>query len=560
MSSRIPKYLLLGVGAAALGMAVFGVVWRVLSMGPLDVHLRDDAYYYFVWAENLLAGSGPCVTEGVATSGVHILWGLLLVAVSTVSELPWGSVCLGLVLHCLCALVIYRAALPDRALGWLAASVYLGSHFLTYEAMNGQETAVACLTLAVFLLGYRRSLTAFFVLAVLVVAARGDLIFLVAALALSQAGLRRARVLVTFAVLGCYAAWNIALAGHWLQDSASPIPWLMAEEFRFAGTPVLDRWQPHLMSIAQFIPFRNASTPLAIALVLAAVAGLRRRDLEFPCLLLGGLALVGFHDLWREYPRDYYFAPLGVLGAFGLLQIARSYPRLGFVVVCLGCLWNGKHLFDEPPLRAWQREMTMAGRFVDRFVPPGESIGCFNSGIVTWERQGRVVNLDGVVNAAAFAALKKGSLLDYLQESQVTYLLDNPIQFQNQGLHSNGRHFGAGFDADRDLQEIARFVWPGDQGVRRTGMDGFRLYQRRSAVPVSDRFAAAADLGLAPGGEGRWVLWSGRRGQVLRSDSGRLLSADSDCIYVMQVPWNGGQGLRLFVDASIEPVLTIAPD
>ena len=101
MSPRIPKYLLLGVGVAALGMAVFGVVWRVLSMGPLDVHLRDDAYYYFVWAENFLAGSGPCVTEGVATSGVHILWGLLLVAVSSVTELPWGSVCLGLVLHCL---------------------------------------------------------------------------------------------------------------------------------------------------------------------------------------------------------------------------------------------------------------------------------------------------------------------------------------------------------------------------------------------------------------------------------------------------------------------------
>jgi hypothetical protein len=560
MSSRIPKWLLLCVGATALGMAVFGVAWRVLSMGPLDIHLRDDAYYYFVWAENLLAGVGPCVTEGVATSGVHILWGLLLAAASTVTELPWGSVYLGLSMHCLCALVIYRAAAPDRALGCLAGSVYLGSHFLTYEAMNGQETAVACLALAGFLIGYRRSLSAFFVLAVVVVAARSDLIFLVAALALSQAGLRRARVLATFGVLGCYAAWNVGLSGYWLQDSANPIPWLMREEFRFTGTPVFERWQPHLMSMLQFIPFRNASTPLAIALILAAVLGVRRRDWEFPCLLLGGLALVGFHDLWREYPRDYYFAPLGVLGAFGLLQVARSYPRLGFLLVCLGCLWNGKHLLDDPPLRAWQREMTMAGRFVDRFVPPGESIGCFNSGIVTWERAGRVVNLDGVVNAEAFAALKKGALLDYLQASKVMYLLDNPIQFQRQGVHSNGRHFGPGFDAGRDLEEIARFVWPAEQGLRRAGMNGFRLYRRRSTAPDPDRVVTTADLGLAPGGQGRWVLWSGRRGQVLRSESEHVLSADSDCVYVVQVPWDRHQGVRLFVDGATEPVLTIAPD
>ena len=202
----------------------------------------------------------------------------------------------------------------------------------------------------------------------------------------------------------------------------------------------------------------------------------------------------------------------------------------------------------------------MAGRFVDRFVPPGENVGCFNSGIVTWERAGRVVNLDGVVNSAAFSALRTGSLLEYLAGSEIGYLLDNPVQFASRGVHSNGRHFGAGFDASTDLEEVARFVWPTDRSPRRSGMDGVRLYRLRSARPAPGIGLAPADLGPAPGGQGRMVLWPGRRGQTLRISTEALLSADADGVYVLQVPWDGRHVLQLFVDGTQQPVLTIAPD
>ena len=529
-------------------------------MWPLDIHLRDDAYYYFVWAENLASGEGPCVTQGIHTSGIHLLWGLLLTALSFVAELPSGSVWLGLVLHLCCALAIYLAANPDRYLGLLTAALYLGSHFLTYEAMNGQETAAACLCLALFLLGYQRSLRAFFLLALLAVAARSDLIFFVVALAMSASGLRAARLLACAGVLACYASWNFALAGHWLQDSAMPIPWLMAEEFRDAGTPLLERWEPHLLSILKLIPFRQASTPLAIGLWVAAAVGLARKNMQLPLLLLGGLALVGFHSLWREYPRDYYFAPLGVAAAFGLVNLCRWHPRWGVLLAGLACLWNGKHLLDDPQTRVWQREMWMAGRFVDRFLDPSEALGCFNSGIVTWGRSGRVVNLDGVVNSSAFAALKRGALLQYIEEEGVHYLLDNPVQFATSGVHSNGRHFGAGFDADQSLKEMVRFVVPGDQRERRPGMDGFRLYRLRASSKEVLDAPLALDLGPAPGGRDRVVLWSGRSGQALRITNEPLLLADVDCVYVLQVPWDGRYDLRLFVDDSPEPVLTIAQD
>ena len=85
MNSQIPRWLLVCVVGAALGMALFGVCWRVPLVWPLDIHLRDDAYYYFVWAHNLAIGEGPCVTQGIHTSGVHVLWGGSLAALSLVA-------------------------------------------------------------------------------------------------------------------------------------------------------------------------------------------------------------------------------------------------------------------------------------------------------------------------------------------------------------------------------------------------------------------------------------------------------------------------------------------
>jgi hypothetical protein len=67
---------------AALAAAVAGLVGLAVSPDETD-RLRDDAFYEFAWAANLAAGRGPVVSDGVWTSGVQVLWCLLLVPVAS---------------------------------------------------------------------------------------------------------------------------------------------------------------------------------------------------------------------------------------------------------------------------------------------------------------------------------------------------------------------------------------------------------------------------------------------------------------------------------------------
>jgi len=98
--------------------------------------------------------------------------------------LPAASVFLGMALHLGTAVMVYRAARPQHTIGLLAACAYAGAPFLATEAMNGQETALACFALALFLLVYHKGPRAFLWAGFFVVAARADLILLVAVVAL----------------------------------------------------------------------------------------------------------------------------------------------------------------------------------------------------------------------------------------------------------------------------------------------------------------------------------------------------------------------------------------
>ena len=555
-SLHVPTWLLI----VAVGVAGYSIVAGWLATWPLDVALRDDAYYYFAWARSLSAGEGPCVTPGVPTSGVHLAWGMLLAAVAQLlgpAALPVASVVLGLCCHLTTGwLICGSAPTPNRA-SYLAGLVYLGSPFLVSEALNGQETGLACVGLALLWRAGRRNIIAFFLTGVLAVATRSDLIFFVFFLALLERRQLVPRSIVLGLVLASYGVWNILIAGSWLQDSADPIPWLMADELVHSGG---SRWARILEALPEFglgTKFRLSSTVMAAAWLLVAVLGWRR-DRSFALLFLGGLALVGFHVLWRDYPRDYYFAPLGVMGGLALVRLGQLAPRTGLVFLLLGLVWNGWNFQYPPRQLGWQREMSMAGRFLGEFVPAGEVVGCFNAGLVTWDHDGRVVNLDGVVNAPAFAALERGALLDYLEEQEVHFLVDNPIQFALRGLHSNGRHFGLQFDPDSDLEETVRFVWPDDPGVRdREGIDRFSLYRLRGGGAPMLPLEAVRDLGPAPGG-GRFVAWRGASGQGLRIGERTVLIADADLVYVLQLPWPGGDPLRLYVGDGSTPILEIA--
>ncbi len=572
---------------------------------------RDDAYYCFDWAKNVALGRGPVVSAGAPTTGVNVLWGLWLVLLSLlggVASLEVTARWLGLFFHLLTGLLLGSSVRGSAVLRVALVCCYLSTPALLIEAQNGQETALGCLCLALLFRYRDASARVFVFFAVLLIAARSDLFFFVLALAVLRGASLQARARLVVIPLCCYVLWNLLIAGHPMQDSAKPMPWLFMEQFAAQGPSVRDYVQrywwygrPCLLggpfaefsAVASAVIYALAIAPWARGswrLIPAGLVGfaylIGMEDLQVPLLVAGllwlrpldgdaaqnrsagrlamalgiaSIALVAAHEVVRFYPRDYYFAAIALAGYVVLGETYWRRSRWWILVLALGI--NTQQAFDGASQRLWQQPMAMAGEFVNRFVAPDQLIASFNSGIVSWHREGPVLNLDGVVNRPAFDALRAGRLDAYLNQQGVQWLLDNPAQFDRGWLpHANGRHFDPSFDAAEDLVLVASFVVPGvDAGRAKTG--SFDLYWRREAGLRPPQLLQTLFLGPAPKGYGQYILWSGREGVTLRAQgSGRredLVKGRAGVSYVICVPASFGEEFELYEGDAEGPLLRV---
>jgi hypothetical protein len=602
---------------ASVAAAVFGLAHGLSPMPGLTERLRDDAFYEFAWAANLAAGYGPSVSDGVATSGVQILWSLLLVPFAWVGGaacLPIVAPWLGLVLHFGSSL-LWLLRGTDRVAALCVSLCWLGNPLLVRECQNGQETALACFLLVWLWQSRHATGRRFWLIAGLCVLARTDLFAIVFSLALWR---HRQRPLFALrwplALLAIMLVLYRCLGGGWLPDSAAPMAWLWHANFAATDPSTAQSMARHWWFLRPVLlggPFAMASAMgigLAVfslvrpwwpnllralpALVVGCASALGARDLATPgwaalliallpverrnggvsrsllALFAGSFAIVALHWGVRWYPRDYYAAPLVVLATVAVLRLGSL--RVVLLVFALAQLADFRRVQPEP-LRG-QQEMQMGGRFLAEVLPRGERIGCFNSGIVTFEaavlrrgteREHRVLNLDGVVDARSQRALQAGELSAWLDAEGVRFVLDNPVQFASDVSlpHACGRWFGGGFSAERDLQEVARFDVPGvDNG--RPGGDSFRLYWRRGHGEPPPPPKAPRDLGPGPRG-GRYVLWPAPAGQWLEAEAAPglhtpLLQVDVTTVVVLFVPAADLGTGRLFVRGNDRPVLVLS--
>ncbi len=592
-----------------------------LDFGPTPevTRFRDDAYYEFAWARSVAAGEGPCVTPGVRTSGVQHLWSALLAlgaALLGAPATPIVAQVLGLCCHALAAVAIARLLWPHRFAALAAALLYLGSPFAISEAQNGQETALAALATALLLGAVRASERAFAAAAVFATLARSDLFLFVPFLAIHRHGVRLRAGATPLLALAAHVAVNFALAGHALQDSALPTPWLFEQHFRAGDPDLLDRLQrlwwwlrPCLLgapwglaspllagclvwaalapragrltgvaalvavTLASWLGADDLEVPTAAALLLVLAGGVAtpaRGRPPFAALCAGSFALLFLHYVLRHHPRQYYFAPLAVAGAYALGWLVSLRPRLGAAVALAVAVLQVQAARAPGERFAWQAEMAMAAHCAPRLLPGGSAIGCFNAGIATWRYPGPVLNLDGVVNRPAFAALRRRELAAYLDAHGVRFLLDAPEQFLVRSdaphvSHASGLSFGGGFAPQRDLRALVRFAVPGvDAG--RPGTDAVCLYWRVGRGPPPPLPRTAEDLGPAPGG-GRWVLWPARAGSTLAvvREGGALPSlplarANADVVHVVKVALAAPGRYELRDSAEPEPILRFAVD
>lgn len=584
---------------AAFCAAVWGL-WNWVVWLPDETNrLRDDAFYEFVWAVNVASGNGPMVSDGVTTSGVQMLWSLLLVPFAWFEpqSLPTVAPMLGLLFHFAAAALIYWIP-QDRLTGICLGLCWLGHPLLLREAQNGQETALAEFFVVSLFAARRARERGFVPLSLLAVLARSDLFGLVFMMSVC----RHHKAATLRGWLWCVPAPLLALAvpvlinlstgGSWLPDSAVPMSWLfhtnlseangywatqwwytrpvilggpfaLASAFGFGLVTfqLVRPWMPMsmravpaiLVGVASALGVHDLLTAGWAALLLALFPAhrVRRMPCELIAITVGLSSIIAIHWALRWYPRDYYLAPVVLVAFVSMIRFGRwRLLLLTFAVVQIQDSWRVQ---PEPLLG--QSEMSLAGQHLRYVLPPDERVASFNSGLVTWwaatavppEHRRGVVNLDGVVDARSFAALQQGKLSEWLDRQEIRFVLDSPIQF---GLdpavpHACGMHFGEGFDPLLDLVEVARFDVAGVTATDPSA-DSMRLYWRRGrgSMPVRPvqpgevRESTATGPGALVTTAAKRMWWGARPGEQLvrvHLDGRREVIAQTDVATVVLV-------------------------
>lgn len=569
---------------------------------------RDDAGYYFDFVRKLVQGRGPIVGDGPPTSGVQVLWALVLVPLHALggdTALEQGARWLGLLLLGSAGLLFARTLRREglgSTLSALGGLWLVSDPLLVTEAQNGQESGL-CALACVALLALRNAARApFAAVCVLATLARAELLLLAVALAALRGEAPWRRALGPSLALLTWCVVNLLLAGRPVSDAGWPMAWLAHAQF-LATEPGLAEWlrqlwhwsrpvafggpfaaagivgQGALLAIAWLVPLPRAVLLAALAVLIAgAAAGVddvlvagaalcvallvgtpattatpaTRRTAR--ALVFAGLAIVALHVAVRWSPREYYWVPLAVLASFGLAhafdRVTRSSARFALAVLAVICVARDH---ATPPRRfAWQDVLVFAAERVRELVPERARIGAFNAGILAWRSGCRIVNLDGVVNGDAFAAMRERQLGRHLREQGIDWLLLDPLELETGGaLHARGAFFGEA-DAPRfELVLAARFIDATlDDAARGLWRGELMLLGRRSrtdALPPP-HFAVRA---LRPDG-GRDIEWRGALGAALVMQHGEgarrvLVAASGNCLVAVRLPAAGGSGpVRLF--------------
>lgn len=95
----------------------------------------------------------------------------------------------------------------------------------------------------------------------------------------------------------------------------------------------------------------------------------------------------------------------------------------------------------DPRSRAMLIANQEAGQWISGNLPHNAILGCWDSGVIAYFADQKIINIDGVVNSIEYArALKKGTAGELLKKQGLTYLV-------NHGIMNNGE--------DKELKQLA---------------------------------------------------------------------------------------------------------
>lgn len=463
----------------------------------LDKTLPDDAYYYYLTAENILAGKGYSVDGMNNSNGWHPLWMLINLGIFALPvsglDLPVQLILfVGAVLDSLVVLVLYLTMrrYVSNISAILGAGLYAINNMPIFQAVNGLETALSALFIALSWAHSMHLIEQPSRPRAIIWGLTYGLCFLSrtdTALVLGCLGLftifrlpNKSRWMIT--VLGATVAvvvvipwliWNqVNFGSAFVQVSSVAVPWAARTRFELAN-PGIPIWRFSLDVISDpafWLRGDYLGAPIIIGLFLWLLAiwgllrawpNLKQRQLVLICLplIMGGCVLIAVHTLLRWYPRPWYFVVMAQALSIGIALFWEYLPASHGKAILLCFSLVGAVIFGILGWSAgyypWQTNLMYKGALWIRDNTPKNSlIASMNSGIIGYYSGRVTINLDGVVNPNAFAASQSKQLMQYIKERNVRYFLD----FDNALLKEYGPFMGPNYlEALTEVQNIGEY-------------------------------------------------------------------------------------------------------
>ena len=457
----------------------------------------DDMFYYLAIARNIALGYGATADRENATNGFHPLWALILVPILKVfhhgSELQW-ALCLLTLFSVLSAWFIYRilkfscGEIPSL----FAAVMWLCCPYTVLVALAGVEAPLLVLLLGASSYYYLllrddpdaplRRWAALGVLLGLTCLARIDgAVF--AALVCCDCLIHRRGWFVRVAVLAAacilvtlpWFVWSYLRTGFIFQMSGKAIYHqqhvVFWSRYRNAGAaPCVIGWLANLLSNMQAalrsVTVLCGASALALsvilllflfALIMAAAQNRHlfrawlRRTASLSFLFYYGLLMFLLYCAYLWYSQDWYyysivFVACILVGCFfdlldewlrsGPARFLRARVWILFLLCAVSFCAYQSSVWWRSGIRGWQIDMYRAAIWVRDNVPKEGRIGSFNSGILAYYCPQTVINLDGVVNGAAFRAVSEGKIFSYAREAALSHIVESPLSLRFRSFQS----------------------------------------------------------------------------------------------------------------------------
>jgi len=237
--------------------------------------------------------------------------------------------------------------------------------------------------------------------------------------------------------------------GYWL---ASSMPWTWGSSLGL-GVAIALAWLALLAVALVYVVRRPVEVRRAIGRVFPSVA--------YPLLhvfVAGAVYSTCFADVQCWYlalPYLEFYLALVVLG--GSLCRAevddvrmKRWPAKALAVAAvftiLGLVRYAQTL--QKGYWAWQRDVYASIGSIERALPDGARVGCFNAGIPGYFSRLRIINLDGLVNDTVVPYWRAKRFDRYLADAQIGAIFDEELSM------ARARQFSQGLPK---LEEIARY-------------------------------------------------------------------------------------------------------